>query len=772
MDRTSQSPLPAALAPMYGREHDLSRLLALLRGGTRLLTLRGPGGIGKTTLALHLAQVLRDPGFDHVQLIDLSAVRDADGVLGIIAASLPEGGPSGDPQRRIQAFAFNRRVLLILDNFEQLLPAAPGLGDLLSATPTLQLLVTSRAALRLHDEVEYPVEPLALPHRAQNATSSAAVQLFVVRVQALMPSFSLNAGNAAQVVRLCEVLEGVPLALELAAVRMRTHSLGDLLARLERPLEILKADFRDRPERLRSLRAAVQWSYDLLDEPDRAVFECCAVFDGPFTPEALADVWGAPDVLDRAGSLLEQSLLHRLDTPETFWKMLQPLRELALEHLEGHPQVAIWRERHARHFLNMVEELQRVWGLGTVDRREVYLPHYPNIRAGLVWTVEERHSDLAYRFLGALGILWLPFGLHVQESPLVERVLALSLPEDRVTLLRALEGSADTLSGTGQFEALEVRLHEILALCRELNDVESMSWAELGLAELARDSGQGERAWEIEQRIIRELQERVGGGPPTRKQRMIRASAHLGGSLDLLELGRYAEALEYAQLACEYYREAGNRVFELESSITVGYLLLYVNRLPEARVLLLSCLHDAVDKGFRGVADSALCLGLTLVAAELHDWTTLVQITAFVNDPVWEHAQSVSDRRLRQDMARAREELGEAAYQQAWATGTHLQFADMVEVAAQLGQTPISPTIHTGLTPREQEVLALVSQGHPDRKVARLLGITSSTASKHVGNLLGKLGLRNRVELTRWAIEHALSDRSEERSLQGHPGQN
>ena len=778
MNRSPGSPLPGSLAPLYGREHDLSRLLTLLRGGARLLTLRGPGGIGKTTLALHLAHALREDSlspqgdlhFDHVQFIDLSAVREPDRVISLIAASLPDSRPRGGPEQRIQDFAAGRCTLLILDNFEQLLPAAPGLGDLLADIETLWLVVTSRAALSLHGEVEYPVEPLELAHRVRDAASSAAVQLFVARVQALMPSFSLDAGNAAQVVRLCEVLEGVPLALELAAVRIRTHSLGDLLARLEHPLEVLKANFRDRPERLRSLRAAVQWSYDLLDEPDRAVFECCAVFDGPFTPQALADVWGSPDVLDRAGSLLEQSLLRRLDTPETFWKMLQPLRELALEHLEGHPQVAVWRERHAQHFLNMIEELQRAWEIGTVDRREVYLLHYPNIRAGLVWTVEERRCDLAYRFLGAIDILWVPFGLHVQELPLVERVLALPPPQDRATLLRALLVSVNTMSGTGQFEALEVRIHEILALCRELNDVESMAWARLGLAELARDSGQGERAWEIEQRVIRELQERVGVGPPTRKQQTIRANAHLFASLDLLELGRSAEALEYAQLACEYYREAGNRVFELESRITVGHLLVYANRLPEARVLLLSCLHEAVDKGFKGVADNALHLGLSLVAAELHDWTTLVQVTAFANQPGLEHSQSVPERRLRQDMARARKELGEAAYQQAWMTGTHLQLADMVELAERLAQTPIFLTIHTGLTPREQEVLALVSQGHPDRKVARLLGITSATASKHVGNLLGKLGLRNRVELTRWAIEHALPDGSEERNRQGRSG--
>ena len=762
MDRPLGLPLAVVLAPLYGREHDLRQLVTLLCGGVRLLTIRGPGGIGKTALALHLAQALRPPSkllqFGHVQFIDLSAVREPEQVMGLIAASLPESGLKGTPQRRVRDFAASRRTLLILDNFEQVLSAAPELSDLLATTDTLRLVVTSRASLRLHDEVEYPVEPLELAHRVRDAASSAAVQLFVARLQALTPSFALGEANVAQIVRLCKVLEGVPLALELAATRIRTYALGDLLARLEHPLEVLKADFQDRPERLRSLRAAVQWSYDLLSNVDRAVFGCCAVFDGPFTPQALADVWGSQNVLDRAESLLAQSFLIRLDTPETLWKMLQPLKELALERLEGHPQATLWRERHARHFLSMIEELQGSWQAETVDRREAYLPHYPNIRAGLVWTMQERRSNLAYRYLSAIGGLWMAFGLHVQEAPLVDQVLALPEPEDRITLLRALEISVDTLNFTGQFQASEARLYEVLTLCRELNDVESMAWANLNLAAVARDTGQGERAWAISERVICELQERVGNNIPTRKQRMLRANAHLGASLNLLELGRSQEALDYASLAYGYFQEAGNQVFELESRITVGFLLLYVNRLPEARFLLLSCLRDAVSKGFRGIANDALRLGLTLVAAELHEWTMLVQFMAFVDDPVWKHSQSVPDRRLRREMARAREVLGEATYQQAWTAGTHLQMADLVELAERLAQVPVTLISHPELTPREQEVLVLVAQGYPDRKVARLLGITSGTASKHVGNLLGKLGLHNRVELTRWAIEHAPLD--------------
>ena len=766
MDHPLGSPSLAALAPLYGREHDLSRLLTLLRGGVRLITLRGPGGIGKTALALHLAHVLRNPGeslqLDHVQFIDLSTVREPKRVMGLIATSLPDIGLRGEPERRIQDFVDGRRTLLILDNFEQLLPAAPRLRNLLAATTTLRLVVTSRSALRLHDEVEYPVEPLTLTHRVRDAASSAAVQLFVARVQAVQPSFELTITTTPQVMRLCELLEGVPLALELAAVRTRTYALEDLLARLGHPLEVLKANFQDRPDRLRSLRAAVQWSYDLLDGPDRAVFECCAVFDGPFTPQALADGWGSPEVLDRAEGLLEQSLLQRLDTPDTFWKMLQPLRELALEHLKGHPQVAAWRERHARHYLNMIEKYQRGWLQDGLDSFEAYLPHYPNIRAGMVWTVEKRHSDLAYRFLGAAGGLWAHFGLFVQEAPLVERALALPPPENPVTLLWARKVNAHRLNSLGQLQACEAQLHEVLALCRELGDVEVEAGTSLHLASVVRDTGQGERAWEIRQRVIRELRERVGDTMPTRRQQMLQASAYIGAAQDLLELGHHAQALEYAQLARGYFQDADDRRGYRNSRTTVGLLMVCVNRLSEGRSLLLTCLQDAVGDGFRGAVDDVLRWGLIFVAAELRDWTTLVQFTAFVNDPVGERSQGVLDRRLRQDMAHAREVLGEAAYQHFWTTGIQFQLPDVVELAERLAQLPISvpipPTTHPELTHREQEVLALVAHGHSDRRVARLLDITPATASKHVGNLFSKLGLHNRVELTRWAIEHIPAD--------------
>jgi predicted ATPase len=277
------APLPAGPGLLLGREHDLSRVTELLHAGCWLITLRGPGGIGKTALALHLAQWVQGM-YGHVQFVDLSALRDPGEVLSSIATELPLPERGADPARLIREFAVQTRTLLILDNFEHLLPAAVHLTELHSGDGTLQIVVTSRAALRLHDEHEHVVEPLFLPGSILQAASSPAVQLFVRRVQASRPAFELIADNTPDVIRLCELLEGVPLALELAAARLRSYALPDLLGQLEHSLGGLHADFRDRPERLRSLRAAVQWSYDLLGEDDRDLFECCSLFEGHFTP--------------------------------------------------------------------------------------------------------------------------------------------------------------------------------------------------------------------------------------------------------------------------------------------------------------------------------------------------------------------------------------------------------------------------------------------------------------------------------------------------------
>ncbi|WP_407541052.1 response regulator transcription factor [Deinococcus radiomollis] len=210
-------------------------------------------------------------------------------------------------------------------------------------------------------------------------------------------------------------------------------------------------------------------------------------------------------------------------------------------------------------------------------------------------------------------------------------------------------------------------------------------------------------------------------------------------------------------MARRYYREVGNRWQELQTENLMGQLMLHLNRRTEGVTLLLACLHEANAQGFRGVVNSVLGWSLTALAAEVQDWTTLVQFAAFVDDPSTSRSRSMSDLQFRRGLAQAREALGDAGYLGAWTAGTRLLLPDAVELAERLVQNLFAPVQRPGvrpdLTPREWEVLRLVARGHPDRRIARLLSISPGTASKHVSNLLGKLELRNRVELARWAIE-------------------
>ncbi|WP_027483236.1 LuxR C-terminal-related transcriptional regulator [Deinococcus pimensis] len=755
MNGRTASTLPAEFSPLIGRERELHDLVRLLRGGTRLLTLRGPGGVGKTALALRLAHLLQ-AHFDHVQFVDLSALREPRQLLPVVAAALlPQERRPSDAEASVFEFITGRRVLLVLDNFEHLLPAATGVADLLTAAPTLQVVATSRASLRLHDEHEYPVEPLPVPDAVATAADNPAVLLFTTRARATHPDFTMTGDAAAQVTRLCVRLEGMPLALELAAARLRTYALPDILEGLDHLLTFLRADYQDRPERLRSLRAAVEWSYDLLDDEDRAVFECCAVFEGSFTPDALLAVHGDADVLDRVEALIEQSLVRRVPTGTTRWTLLQPLRELALERLASRTRASAWRERHALHFLRLLEEGRARFRQGEPDRREHLLPDYPNMRAGLLWALDRREADVAYRFLAELGAIWLPLGLYAHEADLAERVLRLPAPPQAHTRVHALEVSAQCLVERGRLAEYETRLHDIVRGYRELHDDVGAGWAKAELATLHHARGDSARSWQLQQEVLSAYE-----SGPAREVDPIERSCHANTLLytvpNLLDLGEHHLALRQATRALETYEAARNVVFTLFARVMLAVALLHVGRRDDAATRLGDVLREADARTFRAVRDEAL-RAASLVAADTQDWPLVVRLLAAGRFDPSRATLAYLDRRHHAHLERARTSLGAPRFLETWTAGADMSAIEVDRQVDHLARTalprPSTPPADT-LTPRERDVLLLVCEGHPDRRIATLLGISPTTVSKHVASMLGKLGLRNRVELTRWALGH------------------
>jgi predicted ATPase/class 3 adenylate cyclase len=447
--------LPPAVSRFIGRAHEVEEVSRLLTT-TRLLTLTGPGGTGKTRLSVAAAQASLASYPAGAAWVGLSPIAEPKLVPSAIATVL---GVVDEGTRDLVEAVAERigadRLLLVLDNFEQVVPAAPVVHDLLARCAGLSVLVTSREVLHLAGEREYPVPPLALPDpaRAGNLAELAAneaVALFIERAQAVRPDFVLNADNAESVAAICARLDGLPLAIELAAARVRILAPAAIRARLDQSLALLSGGARDLPERQQTLRGAIAWSYDLLEATERTFFERLSVFAGGWSieaAEAVADPDGTlgMDVLDGLTALVEKSLVRGVDSEgdEPRFRMLQTIREFGLERLTAAGELAVVRDRHLQAMADLAEVAERpLVGLDTkrwLDRLEL---EHDNVRAALRWALESGQTELGMLTAGRIWRFWHQRG-HIGEGLAITREL-LTQGDQGVS-----PGRAKALNGAG-----------------------------------------------------------------------------------------------------------------------------------------------------------------------------------------------------------------------------------------------------------------------------------------------------------------------------------
>ena len=504
------APPPTPPTSFVGRERDVAAIRALLQEDVRLLTLIGPGGVGKTRLAIRVAAELAPAFPAGVAFVGLAPLTDPALLLPTIAQTL---GLRESGERllgeRLAASLGDRRFLLLLDNLEHLVDAAPQLAEPLSACPGLTLLVTSRVVLRLSGEHIYAISPLAVPVAARplpldDLTAYPAVTLFAQRARAADPAFALTAERAAVVGEIVRRLDGLPLAIELAATRVRSLSPAAMLTRLSDRLCLLTGGPRDQPARLQTMRDAIAWSHDLLDPAEQRLFRRLAVFTGGCTLEAATAVAGAGDptsgdVIEGIGSLVNQSLLQMIESPSgSRYVMLETVRQFARERLQASGDLGPIERAHAAWCLGFAEAYAP-WRLGTSpgpsdDRREAELD---NLRAALAWAIGHSETETAQRIVAALHVFWAKTGRCREGLRWGERALA--LPGEAPPQVRALTLIAVSCLAVDNGDPAAARplAEEGLAISRTLGEAAPEVWASFALAEIAEAEGDldQEEAW-------------------------------------------------------------------------------------------------------------------------------------------------------------------------------------------------------------------------------------------------------------------------------------
>jgi len=540
----NQTNLPVQPTPLVGRERELDDVIGLVRRtDIRIVTLTGPGGAGKTRLALQAGAELAEEFAEGVFFVALAPIDDSALVVSTIAKTLGLRETEGETlDEGLARYLADKELLLLLDNLERLLDAMPAVAELLRAASGLEVVATSRAPLRISGELEYPVPPLE---------TGDAVALFRDRAQRVKGDFQLTEENADTVAEVCTRLDGLPLAIELAAARAKLLPPEALLARLEQRLPLLTGGPRDAPERQQTLRATIDWSYGLLDETEQELFARLGVFVGGCTVETAEKVCAA--TLDSLTSLVDKSLLRNVGggAGEPRVSMLQTIREYAVEQLEAHGEADDVRLLHARHYRDLAEasepEILRADQVTWLNRLEDELD---NFRAALDWSTP-RDSELALRLIGALRRAWVARGYLIETRTRLEAALEQGTDVAAPIRAKALYGLGRVALNQSDYDYAISRLEESAALFRELGDTEGIVYSLADLAWIATDQEDMDRAHRL-------ATESLAVARPTEDETLIAAAVH-SLAVAALRKGDYEQARRLFEESITRRRSVGDK---------------------------------------------------------------------------------------------------------------------------------------------------------------------------------------------------------------------